>query len=154
MLNETFSAIFNHCATMAAFAAIWYSARTPIFHQRRATSEGKGKTLTLWMRCCMPNKKWQSCQITPPDSVLSSDTKVDKTVISCNTTFCGCNLLLPTQCLKITEKVPFNIASEASYIYIWVDKSSLKKAKNGQLWRDFKNCSLRSNSVTYQTCHL
>ena len=31
------------------------------------------------------------------------------------------------QCLKITEKVSLNIASEASYVYI-----SIKNAKNGQ----------------------
>ena len=33
------------------------------------------------------------------------------------------------QCLKITEKVSFNIASEASCIY--------KNAKNGLIWRLF-----------------
>ena len=33
-----------------------------------------------------------------------------------------------SQCLKITEKVSFNIESEASYIYIL-------KGKNGQLWK-------------------
>ena len=26
-------------------------------------------------------------------------------------------------CLKFKEKVSFNIASEASYVYIWVDKN-------------------------------
>ena len=40
-----------------------------------------------------------------------------------------------TQCLKITEKVSFNIASEASYVYIWVNKS----AKNGSFLRIFAN---------------
>ena len=35
-------------------------------------------------------------------------------------------------CLKITQNVSFyNIASEASYVYI-LDKSYLKSAKNGQ----------------------
>ena len=34
-----------------------------------------------------------------------------------------------TQCLKITIKVAFNIASEASYFYILKDKSSLKMPK-------------------------
>ena len=34
-----------------------------------------------------------------------------------------------TRCLKITEKVAFNIASEASYVYILRDKSSLKMPK-------------------------
>ena len=41
------------------------------------------------------------------------------------------------QCLKFREKVSFNIASEASYVYI--------SSKNG---RFLENCSLRSNSVT------
>ena len=31
-----------------------------------------------------------------------------------------------TQCLKITEKVSFNIASEASYVYILSGQNSLK----------------------------
>ena len=34
-----------------------------------------------------------------------------------------------TQCLKITEKVSFNIASEASYVYILSGQSSLKMPK-------------------------
>ena len=34
-----------------------------------------------------------------------------------------------TQCLKAIEKVAFNIASEASYVYIFVDKRSLKILK-------------------------
>ena len=54
----------------------------------------------------------------------------------------------PTQCLKITENVSFNIASEASYVY----KSSSKNAKNRQFWRVFflKIWNLRSKSVTRQ----
>ena len=32
-------------------------------------------------------------------------------------------LVQSARCLKITEKVSFNIASEASYFYILVDKS-------------------------------
>ena len=48
------------------------------------------------------------------------------------------------QCLKITEKVSFNIASEASYVYVF--KSSWKMPK----WRFFKTRNLQSNSVTRQ----
>ena len=41
--------------------------------------------------------------------------------------------LMATQCLKITEKVSFNNACEASYIYILSgQKSFIKTAKNGQ----------------------
>ena len=36
-----------------------------------------------------------------------------------------------TQCLKITEKVSFNIASEASYAYILSGQKLIKNAKNG-----------------------
>ena len=35
-----------------------------------------------------------------------------------------------TRCLKITEKVSFNIASEASYVYILSGQKLLKNAKN------------------------
>ena len=56
------------------------------------------------------------------------------------------------QCLKITEKVSFNIASEASYIYIWVDKSSLKMPKNGPFVRVFENLKLAIKQC-YQTGH-
>ena len=34
------------------------------------------------------------------------------------------------QCLKITEKVSFNIASEASYVYIFSGQKFTKNAKN------------------------
>ena len=36
------------------------------------------------------------------------------------------------QCLKITEKVSFNIASEASFVYILSGQKFIKNAKNGQ----------------------
>ena len=36
-----------------------------------------------------------------------------------------------TQCLKITEKVAFNIASEASYVYILSGQKFIKLPKNG-----------------------
>ena len=41
----------------------------------------------------------------------------------------------PARCLKITEKVSFNIASEASYIYILSGQKFIKKVKNGQFWK-------------------
>ena len=34
-----------------------------------------------------------------------------------------------TQCLKVTEKVAFNIASEASYVYILSRQKFIKNAK-------------------------
>ena len=59
---------------------------------------------------------------------------------------------IPTQCLKITEKVSFNIASEASYIYNLSGQKLIKKAKNWLvLFGGFLTTwSLRSNSVTRQ----
>ena len=42
-----------------------------------------------------------------------------------------------TQCLKITEKVSFNIASVASYVYILSRQKLIKNAQNGQFWRFF-----------------
>ena len=52
-----------------------------------------------------------------------------------------------TRCLKITEKVSFNIASEASYVYIL---SGQKLTKNGQFWQVFENLKL-SVKQCYQT---
>ena len=37
------------------------------------------------------------------------------------------------RCLKFIERVAFNIASEASYVYISSGQKLIKKAKNGQL---------------------
>ena len=36
---------------------------------------------------------------------------------------------IKSQCLKITEKVSFNIASEASYVYILSGQKLIKNAK-------------------------
>ena len=48
-------------------------------------------------------------------------------------------LFLCTQCLKITEKVSFTIASEVSYVYILNGQKLIKNAKNGQFWRVFES---------------
>ena len=42
------------------------------------------------------------------------------------------------QCLKIKEKVSFNIASEASYVYILSRQKLFKNAKNGSFGEFFK----------------
>ena len=54
------------------------------------------------------------------------------------------------QCLKITEKVAFNIASEASYVYILSVQKFIKNAKNGQFWRVFEYLQLAVKQC-YQT---
>ena len=50
-------------------------------------------------------------------------------------------------CLKIIEKVSFNIASEASYVYILRGQKFIENAKNGEF---LKTWNLRSDSVTRQ----
>ena len=57
-----------------------------------------------------------------------------------------------TQCLKITEEVAFNIASEASYIYILSGQKFIKNAKNCLFWRVFENLKLAVKQC-YQTGH-
>ena len=52
------------------------------------------------------------------------------------------SLVVLAQCLKITEKVAFNIASEASYVYILSGQEFIKNAKNGQFWRGFEKLKL------------
>ena len=46
------------------------------------------------------------------------------------------------QCLKITQKVAFNIASEASYVSILSGQQFIQNAKNGHFWPDFENLKL------------
>ena len=55
--------------------------------------------------------------------------------------------LTQSRCLKITEKVSFNRASEASFVYILSGRKINKKAKNGEF---LKTWSLWPNSVTRQ----
>ena len=40
--------------------------------------------------------------------------------------------------MKITEKVSFNISSEASNVYILSGQKLIKNAKNGPIWRIFE----------------
>ena len=50
--------------------------------------------------------------------------------------------------MKITEKVAFNIASEASYVYILSGQNLIK---NGQFWRVFKNLNSVTRHVTFNS---
>ena len=52
--------------------------------------------------------------------------------------------------LKITEKVSFNIASEASYVYILSGQKLINNAKCSILTSFWQTWSLRSNRVTRQ----
>ena len=48
------------------------------------------------------------------------------------------------------KKVSFNIASEASYVYISSGQKFIKNAKNGQFWRVFESLTLAVKQC-YQT---
>ena len=56
------------------------------------------------------------------------------------------------QCLKITEKVSFNIASEASYIHNFSWQKFIKNDKTGWFWRIFQNLKIAVKQC-YQTSH-
>ena len=56
----------------------------------------------------------------------------------------------PSRSLEITEIVSFNIASEASYVYILSGQKLIKNAENGPFWRVFENLKLAVKQC-YQT---
>ena len=58
------------------------------------------------------------------------------------------------QCLKIAQKVSFNIASEASYVYILSGQKFIKMPKMVNFDEFLKTWSLRSDSVTRQVTFL
>ena len=60
----------------------------------------------------------------------------------------GCDVI--ARCLKITEKVSFNIVSKASYVYILSGQMLIKNVKNGPFWRVFENLKLAVKQC-YQT---
>ena len=70
-----------------------------------------------------------------------------------NSVVCMLNFLdfsLGSHCLKIAEKVSFNIVSEANYVYILSGRKLIKNAKNGPFWRVFENLNLAVKQC-YQT---
>ena len=54
-------------------------------------------------------------------------------IMSDNSLFSN-SISILSRCLKITGKVSFNIASEASYVYILSRQNFSKKVKFGQIW--------------------
>ena len=54
---------------------------------------------------------------------------------------------MTSRCLKITEKVSFNISS---YVYILSGQKLIKYANNGSFWRVFENLKLAVEQC-YQT---
>ena len=90
-------------------------------------------------------KKIQSRSSTSASSYLCW--KVDKTDVymqkgNCYSTY--------TRYLKITEKVSFEIASEASYVYILSGQKLIQNTKNGPFWLVFENLKLAVKQC-YQT---
>ena len=57
-----------------------------------------------------------------------------------------------SQCLKITEKVAFNIASEASYVYILSGHKFIKNAKNWSILVTFTKPEMRHFWVIFKHC--
>ena len=53
------------------------------------------------------------------------------------------------QCLKITQKVAFNIASEASYVYILSGQKFIKNAKIGKFKCDILSDFLNNVRLFY-----
>ena len=54
---------------------------------------------------------------------------------------------------KLQIKVSFNIASEASYVYILSSQKSIKNAKNGPFWRVFEKLKEQKNGWKIQMRH-
>ena len=52
----------------------------------------------------------------------------------CHEYYLPINKTFISRCLKITEKVSFNIVSEANYVYILSGQKLLKNALIGQFW--------------------
>ena len=63
---------------------------------------------------------------------------------------CYFDISTRARCLKITEKVSFNIESEASYVYILGGQKLIQNAENGAFWRVFANPNLAVKQC-YQT---
>ena len=48
----------------------------------------------------------------------------------------------PSRCLKITEKVSFNITIEASYVFILSEEKFVENANKKSIWRVFEKLTL------------
>ena len=92
------------------------------------------------------SRNWLTVQPTKEVALYKENTKLKRKRF-----FVHRNLYsVGTQCLKITENVLFNIASEASYVYILNGQKFIKNDKNAHLGEFLKTWSLRSNSFTRQ----
>ena len=73
---------------------------------------------------------------TPKNGLI--DFKVENVTLKCAIS----SFLQRSRCLEITETVSFNIASEASYVYILSVQKLIKNAKYGPFRRVFENLKL------------
>ena len=66
------------------------------------------------------------------------------------TFLCSYKYYRHTQCFKITEKVSFNIASEASYVYISSRQKFFENGKDGQFFLNETFLVIFKHCVSYQ----
>ena len=121
ILNETFSVIFKH----RDFCSMLYNKKICIVCKVMSSLQSRDSL-----------KGERSIILTPSIFVNEFNTCKFKSRLS--------------QCLKITWKVAFNIASYGATFTFWVDKSSSKKPKIVNFDDFLKTWNLRSNSVTRQ----
>ena len=121
MLIATFSMIFKHCGSVLhvrvrhsviSFAAKYRQLHAKVNTTRYATPKIQCKFVDVLLRFLRTRS---SCY-----AFFPRKKKLQGSLAS-----------LSTQCLKIKEKVSFNIASEASYVYIL---SGQKLMKNAKIW--------------------
>ena len=151
MLNETFSVIFKHrdhsllCTVVLIkihvfwlecldFYILWSSCQMH-FNGR----EGNQKYLQDYLKSIVHEKK----QLNKPN-----DFHIWIWCLHAKYTFQ--RLLAGVRCLKITEKVSFNIASKASYVYILSGQKLIKNAKMDHFGEFFENLKLAVKQC-YQT---
>ena len=96
--------------------------------------------------------EWKLTAIFPDDQprILFDDLILLQPGVEKSNLFLLFPVLSIIDCLKITEKVSLDIASEANFIWILNVQKFIKDPKNRQFWRVFENLNLAVNQW-YQT---
>ena len=81
--------------------------------------------------CTTPVPPINSLLTLPPARLILQASLHPNTHFLLSWLFCSTTIITMSQCLKITEKVSFNIAWEESYVYIF-------SGQNSPFWRVFK----------------
>ena len=145
MLNATFWAIFKHSVTEEVIFFLKFENFLNEGENRRGNHSvvqfvGLKLGWTLMEKVCLSISKKKEMLIAGKipflNELLQSRTKIR--ILICRFIF----QFSWSRCLKITQKVSFNIASEASYVYILSGQKFIKNAKNGEFWRAFENLKL------------